>query len=314
MNYILYTQQGDVPSPQRTIQLPPNAAAARLQRRKQTSEFNDKEWELKLSDGGYIDTDEKIRGDINSYYVNNTRAQSPLESLELPNDNQKEQPMEESTETSSSTANDQVAAANWIDTYLKQLEQSESTEGNSGASTSTSTSATPATATQKASYKEVVDHLVSKGMTKEGAAGVAGVFMAESGLIAGRVNEAEDKKYGGQKAGKGLGQWSNSRRVEYNNFMQGKQTSIQNDLDFFIRDLEKRPHVKKVLFNTKSVEEAVKAMHLGYENGGDNSMATPEQLTATYTNSWRKLGIKRPYSYQDSHNKRFNYAQQAYNA
>ena len=88
MNYILYTQQGDVPSPQRTIQLPPNAAAARLQRRKQTSEFNDKEWELKLSDGGYIDTDEKIRGDINSYYVNNTRAQSPLESLELPNDNQ----------------------------------------------------------------------------------------------------------------------------------------------------------------------------------------------------------------------------------
>jgi hypothetical protein len=61
-----------------------------------------------------------------------------------------------------------------------------------------------------------VDYLTSKGLSRAGAAGVAGVFMAESGLTAGRVNKDEDAKYGGQKAGKGLGQWSNARRVQYN--------------------------------------------------------------------------------------------------
>jgi hypothetical protein len=54
-------------------------------------------------------------------------------------------------------------------------------------------------------------------------------------------------------------------------------------------------------------------MHLGYENGSAGAMATPEALTRTYSAAWAKLGY-RPYSYEASHNKRFTYAQQAFNA
>jgi hypothetical protein len=52
---------------------------------------------------------------------------------------------------------------------------------------------------------------MSKGFNKEAAAGITGVFMAESGLIAGRTNQEEDAAYG-STAGRGLGQWSNERR------------------------------------------------------------------------------------------------------
>jgi len=52
-------------------------------------------------------------------------------------------------------------------------------------------------------------------------------------------------------------------------------------------------------------------MHLGYENGSRGAMATPEQLTATYTKAWANLGY-RPYNYEESHNKRLGFAQQAY--
>jgi hypothetical protein len=163
-----------------------------------------------------------------------------------------------------------------------------------------------------ATYKEVVDYLTSKGLSKAGAAGAAGVFMAESGLIAGRINKDEDARYG-SSAGRGLGQWSNSRRKQYDDYMAGKEITLYNDLDFFLLDLDSRPLVKDVLLNTDSVEDAVKAMHLGYENGSSGAMATPESLTRTYSAAWAKLGY-RPYSYEASHNKRFNYAQQAYNA
>lgn len=162
------------------------------------------------------------------------------------------------------------------------------------------------------SYKDVVEYLTSKGFTREAAAGVAGVFMAESGLKAGITNKEEDALYG-STAGRGLGQWSNERRRQYDDYMKDKEISLQNDLDFFIQDLESRPLVKQALQNALSVEDAVKAMHLGYENGSSGAMATPEQLTATYTKAWKKAGYG-PYSYKDSHDKRYKFAQQAYNS
>jgi hypothetical protein len=46
--------------------------------------------------------------------------------------------------------------------------------------------------------------LINKGFSKEAAAGITGVFMAESGLQAGRMNERENELYG-NRAGRGLG-------------------------------------------------------------------------------------------------------------
>ena len=174
------------------------------------------------------------------------------------------------------------------------------------------TSYTPPAASQAATYKETMDYLMSKGFNKEAAAGITGVFMAESGLIAGRTNKEEDTAYG-STAGRGLGQWSNERRKQYDDYMQDKEITLQNDLDFFIQDLESRPLVKEALQNATNVEDAVKAMHLGYENGSAGAMATPGQLIKRYTEAWANLGY-RPYSYDESHGKRYNFAQQAYNS
>jgi hypothetical protein len=74
-----------------------------------------------------------------------------------------------------------------------------------------STSYTPPSAAKAATYKETMNYLMSKGFNKEAAAGITGVFMAESGLVAGRTNQEEDAAYG-STAGRGLGQWSNERR------------------------------------------------------------------------------------------------------
>lgn len=174
------------------------------------------------------------------------------------------------------------------------------------------TSYIPPSASEAATYKETMEYLLSKGFNKEAAAGITGVFMAESGLIAGRTNKEEDAAYG-STAGRGLGQWSNERRKQYDDYMQDKEITLQNDLDFFIQDLESRPLVKQALQNATNVEDAVKAMHLGYENGSAEAMATPEQLTKRYTEAWSNLGY-RPYSYDESHRKRYNFAQQAYNS
>jgi hypothetical protein len=151
---------------------------------------------------------------------------------------------------------------------------------------------------------------MSKGYSKEAAAGIVGVFQAESGLQAGKVNKEEDKAYG-SKAGRGLGQWSNERRGQYEEYMKDKEISLQNDLDFFIKDVQSRPLVVSALKNAKSVEDAVSAMLLGYENGTRGAMATPEQLTATYAPRWKRLGY-RPYNYNNEYSTRVNHARTAY--
>lgn len=156
-------------------------------------------------------------------------------------------------------------------------------------------------------------YLISHGFNKEAAAGIVGVLSAESLLIPGKVNEAEDAAYGGN-AGKGIAQWSNSkdskRRDAYDKAMAGKQ-GLEAELDYFITDLDSRPLVKQALASATSVDDAVKAMHLGYENGSATAFATPEQLQATYSKAHRKL-YNKDYSYADSHGKRLSFANTAY--
>jgi hypothetical protein len=70
----------------------------------------------------------------------------------------------------------------------------------------------------------------------------------------------------------------------------------------------------EVLNNPNStLEDVVDAMHRGYENGSSAGFATPEQMGYTYTKAWENdPAINRPYSFNDSANKRLNFARQAF--
>lgn len=259
--------------------------ATRLQKRRAQFAKNAKKW--KHEEGGVLYA--QTGASVGPNYVKVQQQTTPEKLIwEDPEEEGKETTKSDNQASSSSTSTD------WIDDYMGKL----------GGDTQT---VQPSVSAESG---EVMQYLMEKGFNKEAAAGITGVFMAESGLKPGVTNTAEDAAYG-STAGRGLGQWSNERRQQYDAFLNGASPTIQTDIDFFIQDLESRPLVKQALANASSVEDAVKAMHLGYENGSSGAMATPEQLTQTYSKAWSKLGYG-PYSYNDSHNKRFNYAQSAY--
>lgn len=259
--------------------------ATRLQKRRAQFAKNAKKFHHE--DGGVLFA--QTGASIGSNYVKGQQQTTPEKLIWEDSEKEKKEITKSDSQASSSSN-----STDWIDDYIGKLE---------GGIQTTSTSV-------PAESGEVMQYLMEKGFNKEAAAGITGVFMAESGLKPGITNTAEDAAYG-STAGRGLGQWSNERRKQYDAFLNGASPTIQTDIDFFIQDLESRPLVKQALANASSVEDAVKAMHLGYENGSSGAMATPEQLTQTYSKAWSKLGYG-PYSYNDSHNKRFNYAQSAY--
>ena len=191
------------------------------------------------------------------------------------------------------------------DTGWDDLFSEETTSSSPARSTSTSTEV-------RERQKTAMNYLITKhGFSKEAAAGVVGVFTAESNLIPGVTNKEEASAYG-NKAGKGIAQWSNERRTQYDKAMQGKQ-GLEAELDFFVEDLKSRPLVVDALKTATTVDDAVKAMHLGYENGSATAMLTPEQMTAVYAPAWKKLyGDSRKYDYTQSHNIRLSYANTAY--
>lgn len=167
--------------------------------------------------------------------------------------------------------------------------------------------------------------LLSKSkMSPEAAAGVIGVFMAESGLTPGKYNESERELYGELGGGRGLAQWTNvgkkngtgRRRDAYEAFLNGRTPTLELDLDFFLKELQSRPKVLAILNNPDStIEDAVYAMHRGYENGTFKAFATPEQMGSKYTKAWAKNPyITRKYDFNESEQTRFRLAQQAYKA
>jgi hypothetical protein len=128
-----------------------------------------------------------------------------------------------------------------------------------------------------------MSYLMTKGgFSKTAAAGITGVFMAESGLKPGIYNESERKRVG-NRGGRGLGQWtdvgnkpgSGWRRTAYENFLNGRTPTLELDLDFFLEEIKSRPKVLEVLKNPNStLEDIVDAMHRGYENGSSNAFAS----------------------------------------
>ena len=176
--------------------------------------------------------------------------------------------------------------------------------------------------TQKQMVRAVDYLILQTGMSPEAAAGVVGVFMAESGLKPGKYNDSEKERFG-NNGGRGLGQWTNvgtnpagQRRDQYESFLNGRTPTLETDLDFFLTDLENRPKVKDVLLNPNTtVKDAVDAMHRGYENGTSKAFASKEQMGETYSKAWTNdPAISRDYKYSEAANVRLQHAKQALDA
>lgn len=264
-------------------------------RKRATFAANARKW--KHEEGGILKYG--LGGDTMFGLVKSTRKEQDTDLYDLVN------PSQEKIETSVTTPESAKTEKMTWDSLEKHWYGSVPTSPKSGSAAQVDTDSS-------SRMKTAIHYLMSKGLTREGAAGTVGVLFAESGLNPGKVNEEEKKKYQG-KAGKGIAQWSNERRQAYDNYMKDKQGTLEDELEYLYQELEtSRPKVLEALKSTNDVSKAVEAMHLGYENGSSNAFATPEQLTATYTPAWEKLGYG-PYSYQDSHNKRYKYALTAYN-
>ena len=240
-------------------------------------------------------------------YFNTKSAANPLViSIENP----RKQTETTSESTSEIQSQEQQYTTNWIDEILKGFQITNQPEQESK-SPEQQIAKSIANESKSDNMKAAMSHLISKGYSKEQAAGIVGVFAAESGLNIGAINRAEQQKYG-NSAGFGIAQWSNSRRKGVEEYLAAHGgNSLENQLDYFLQEAATRPAFMAALNNAKTVDDAVRAMHLGFENGSATALATPDSLTQTYSKAWEKLGYG-PYDYQKSHNKRLAKANTAY--
>lgn len=153
-----------------------------------------------------------------------------------------------------------------------------------------------------------MQYLMSKGFSREAAAGVTGVFAAESGLRPGILNVDEDAAYG-LSAGRGIAQWSNSRRQDYERYFAGKTPTLKQEIDYFIEDLSKYVNLKDL--KTSDLKTAVDLMTRGYEAGSESTMASDENLSQIYGAAYKQLGYQ-DFDLDDFISKRMNFANQAY--
>ena len=115
---------------------------------------------------------------------------------------------------------------------------------------------------------------MNAGFNKVAAAALTGVAMAESGLNTKAVNT--DEKDAGKKGyGMGLFQYSNDRQRAFTDFIKGDH-SLEKTIAFVLKEIQERPKVKQALASATSLEDAVRAVHLGYTNGSAAGFSTPE--------------------------------------
>lgn len=159
-------------------------------------------------------------------------------------------------------------------------------------------------------YKLVMDAFMNAGFNKVAAAALTGVAMAESGLNTKAVNT--DEKDAGKKGyGIGLFQYSNDRQRAFADFIKGDH-SLEKTIAFVLKEIRERPKVQQALASATSLEDAVRAVHLGYTNGSAAGFSTPEQMNSTYQPIWASMPGYPVYNYNDEHIKRLKYAQQAF--
>lgn len=183
-----------------------------------------------------------------------------------------------------------------------------------GVNSSQSTSSQSKISSQSNSnVKDAMNYFINKGLTAEQASGFVGNFLTESNLNTSAINQAEKKK-GYRGYGRGIAQWSNERVKKFEEFSGKKieDASLNEQLDFVWHELNQRPELLRQLKSARTSDESADLVHRGYENGSATSLATPEQLTETYSKAWKRLGY-REYNYQESLRKRQNKARQALN-
>ena len=117
--------------------------------------------------------------------------------------------------------------------------------------------------------EKVFNYFVDRGFTDEGAAGVVGNFMRESGC-----NPAITE--GGSGIGYGLAQWSYTRRTQLEQFAhsQGKPPSdMKVQLDFAWKELQAYGSLRGFLSGTHNVDQATIRFCNEYERPGVVAMS-----------------------------------------
>ena len=138
----------------------------------------------------------------------------------------------------------------------------------------------------------IFEFFTEKGLSEEASAGLVGNFLSESSLNPKAVNEQEQKRY--SKYGQGIAQWSNDRISQFIKYIgkDPKDATLDEQLDFVWEELQQRPVLLNSLYKVKTASEAADLIYRGYENGFNNGLATPEQLTKVYSRAWDSLGYR----------------------
>ena len=135
--------------------------------------------------------------------------------------------------------------------------------------------------------QRAMNYLLSKGMSKTGAAAIVGTLQAESGL-----DPTVHAKMKGD-SGEGLAQWTGSRKKNFWKTLEtiepGAQkrygsidrVPLERQLDVVLAE---RPGITNVIHTAKDIGTATDIMLRGYENGGGTvgSMASRKQMNNIY--------------------------------
>lgn len=164
--------------------------------------------------------------------------------------------------------------------------------------------------------KEIYDYLIKNGMTSEGACGMMGNMMAESGLRFNNMQDSFEKKLGvtdkqytdsvdsgfyklfeSDQVGYGLCQWTSSnRKKNLLAFAKKRGVSIANpqmQLDFLVQELQTSyKNVYKVLKTTKSLQTASDTVLLQFERPKDQSNTVKLQRLAYSDSFYKKFSGK----------------------
>ena len=149
--------------------------------------------------------------------------------------------------------------------------------------------------------QRAMDYLMSKGMSRTGAAAIVGTLQAES-----RLDPTIHAKMKGDD-GEGLAQWTGSRKNNFWKVLEGidpdarrKYGSISNvpferQMDVVLAE---RPDVMQAISNARDISAATDIMLRGFENGGGTigTLATKEQMDKIYgkwNNGYDKQMTKR---------------------
>lgn len=116
------------------------------------------------------------------------------------------------------------------------------------------------------------------GLNDIQTAGMIGTWVQESALL----TTAEEFK-GQAKGGKGIPQWTGTRRVSAEEYFSGLGTtiiraSVEQQMELIIKEVNERTAYLGAMRNATSVAEATEYTLRGFEFGGNNKMATMKQV------------------------------------